>query len=68
MKKIFLITLFFICLTHANSQGIDPLLTKDLESQNKWVDSILSGMTLEEKIGQLFMVATFSNKDEVHEK
>jgi beta-N-acetylhexosaminidase len=31
-----------------------------------WVDSLMSQMTLEEKIGQLFMVATFSNKDEKH--
>lgn len=29
-----------------------------------WADSILGNMSLEEKIGQLFMVATFSNKDE----
>ena len=30
----------------------------------QWSDSILSSMSLDEKIGQLFMVATFSNKDE----
>ncbi|MEM7367033.1 MAG: glycoside hydrolase family 3 N-terminal domain-containing protein [Bacteroidota bacterium] len=29
-----------------------------------WADSVLSSLSLEEKIGQLFMVATFSNKDE----
>ncbi|MCB0836845.1 MAG: serine hydrolase [Bacteroidetes bacterium] len=33
---------------------------------NPWIDSLMSQMTLEEKIGQLFMVATFSNKDESH--
>lgn len=34
--------------------------------ENAWVDSTLQAMTLEEKIGQLFMVATFSNKDAAH--
>lgn len=34
--------------------------------ENAWVDSTLQSMTIEEKIGQLFMVATFSNKDEAH--
>lgn len=38
----------------------------DDERQKKWVDSIYNQMTLEEKIGQLFMVAAYSNKDEKH--
>ncbi|TDE28311.1 beta-N-acetylglucosaminidase [Flavobacterium ranwuense] len=33
---------------------------------NKWVDSVYNAMTLEEKFGQLFMVAAYSNKDTVH--
>lgn len=32
----------------------------------KWVDSIYDGMSLDEKIGQLFMVAAYSNKDNAH--
>ncbi len=31
-----------------------------------WVDSVYSSMTLEEKVGQLFMVATYSNRDSTH--
>ncbi|MCB0478928.1 MAG: serine hydrolase [Crocinitomicaceae bacterium] len=31
-----------------------------------WADSVLKTMTLEEKIGQLFMVAAYSNKDSAH--
>ncbi|WP_338357048.1 glycoside hydrolase family 3 protein [Yeosuana marina] len=38
--------------------------TKD--NKTKWVDSIYSGMTLQEKVGQLFMVATYSNRDRNH--
>ena len=34
--------------------------------QKKWVDSIYNQMSLEDKIGQLFMVAAYSNKDTVH--
>jgi beta-glucosidase-like glycosyl hydrolase/CubicO group peptidase (beta-lactamase class C family) len=33
-------------------------------SQNSWADSVLAGMSLEEKVGQLFMIATYSNRNE----
>jgi len=36
--------------------------------QEKWVDSVYATMSLDEKIGQLFMVAAYSNKDEKHYK
>ncbi|MDY0089946.1 MAG: glycoside hydrolase family 3 N-terminal domain-containing protein [Flavobacteriaceae bacterium] len=35
-------------------------------NEKKWVDSVYHQMTLEEKIGQLFMVAAYSNKDSAH--
>lgn len=38
-----------------------------LYAQSFKVDSVLSTMTLEEKIGQLFMVAAYSNKGEGHQ-
>lgn len=38
----------------------------DSEAQTLWVDSIYNKMTLEEKVGQLFMVAAYSNKDSTH--
>lgn len=34
--------------------------------ETKWIDSVYNQMTLEEKIGQLFMVAAYSNKDSIH--
>ena len=46
----------------------DPLTTKDSIAQNQWVDSIMTTMSVEEKIGQLFMVAAYTNKDAEHEK
>ena len=37
-------------------------------SQNiPWVDSTLSHMTLDQKIGQLFMIAAYSNQSEAYE-
>ncbi len=68
--RIFLF-LFFILFTSynifekdiiANSKKAPPFL----ENNSLWVDSILQSLTLEEKIGQLFMVAAYSNKDEKH--
>ena len=35
-------------------------------SQIKWVDSVYNQMSLDERIGQLFMIAAYSNKDSVH--
>jgi beta-glucosidase-like glycosyl hydrolase/CubicO group peptidase (beta-lactamase class C family) len=40
--------------------------TKNTVQQSQWVDSVYNAMTLEEKIGQLFMVAAYSNKDDKH--
>lgn len=34
--------------------------------QSRWADSVLATMTTEEKIGQLFMIATFSNRTETY--
>ncbi|AOW21920.1 glycoside hydrolase family 3 N-terminal domain-containing protein [Urechidicola croceus] len=62
--------LFLLLVTFAfcgNAQNLDPLLTKDIDAQEEWVLSIMDSMTVEEKIGQLFMVAAYSNKDEKHE-
>lgn len=38
----------------------------DQNNKSNWVDSVMSNMTLEQKVGQLFMVAAFSNKDQKH--
>lgn len=35
-----------------------------IKDQNNWADSVLNAMTLEEKVGQLFMIATYSNRNE----
>lgn len=67
MKRKLLYILFFISV-FSYAQNIDPLATEDYEAQEKWVNSILDTLTIEEKIGQLFMIAAYSNKDKNHEK
>ena len=37
------------------------------QAQSSWVDSTLNTMSLDEKIGQLIMVAAYSNKDSLYE-
>ncbi|MFY0593345.1 glycoside hydrolase family 3 N-terminal domain-containing protein [Roseivirga sp.] len=38
----------------------------DTKAQEQWVDSIFNELTLDERLGQLFMVAAYSNRDEKH--
>lgn len=66
MKKlIFLMLMLFAIQLNAQT---DPLKTKDSIAQDRWVDSIMKTMNVDQKIGQLFMVAAYSNKDAEHEK
>lgn len=44
----------------------DPLLVEDQLSQENWVDSVFQSLSFEDRLGQLFMVAAFSNKDQRH--
>ncbi|HBL79848.1 MAG TPA: beta-N-acetylglucosaminidase [Aequorivita sp.] len=62
MKKfVFTTILAFACLS-SFSQDKNPLIVKnDFQNQKKWVDSIYDSMTLEEKMGQLFMADIFSS-------
>ncbi|TDO96578.1 glycoside hydrolase family 3 N-terminal domain-containing protein [Flavobacterium sp. 245] len=39
---------------------------KDSDKETAWADSIYNKMSLREKVGQLFMVSAYSNKDSVH--
>ena len=44
----------------------DPLESFDDHLQLHWVDSVFNAMTFDERLGQLFMVAAYSNKDQKH--
>ena len=44
----------------------DSLERKESDLQQLWVDSVFHALTFEERLGQLFMVAAYSNKDQRH--
>ena len=58
----------FIMFSNTVTSQVDnhPLRTKDVQAQKKWVDSLYNNMSLEEKVGQLFMVRAFSNQSQAH--
>ncbi|RIV46066.1 glycoside hydrolase family 3 N-terminal domain-containing protein [Flagellimonas pelagia] len=51
----------FICIPVFGQ--IDPLVTKDSMAQHTWVESQYNAMSLQERVGQLFMVSIASNQD-----
>ena len=65
-KKLFFVA-FLMTFFNSYSQNLDPLRTDDYYAQEKWVDSILISMTVDQKMGQLFMIQAYSNLDTVHE-
>lgn len=56
--------LFFIIIT----SNISHSQYAESTAQMKWVDSVYNKLNFEERVGQLFMVAAYSNKPETHAK
>jgi beta-glucosidase-like glycosyl hydrolase/CubicO group peptidase (beta-lactamase class C family) len=67
MKKLLVLFSLLLITLGFKAQSVDPLRAKDFESQEIWVDSLMNSMTVDEKIGQLFMVQAYSNLDKGHE-
>ena len=65
-KVLVLISLAVLCCVTTSHVNKKSPQSDYLKRQNDWVETHLSTMTLDEKIGQLFMVAAYSNKDEKH--
>lgn len=66
MRYIALILLFIAQFATAQ-QGKSAVTNDDLKEQ-AWADSVYNKMTFDERVGQLFMVAAYSNKDSIHVK
>lgn len=65
MRKVTsLITFLSLGFNLLAQEANHPLQTKDLEAQQKWVDSVYNSLSLKERIGQLFMPMVFSSQDE----
>ena len=63
----FLPLLFFILCCWIQSAPISTLNSDEttyLSNQKVWVDSVLSTMTVDQKIGQLFVIPSYSNRKE----
>ena len=60
MQKLLLLIFFFVFYNNLFSQDIIQPVFYNEKSQ--WADSVLELLTLDEKIGQLFMVSAYSNK------
>jgi beta-glucosidase-like glycosyl hydrolase/CubicO group peptidase (beta-lactamase class C family) len=59
MKHYIYITLFLSTIGFAQNKI-------NTQSQQIWVDSTYNSLSFEEKVGQLFMIAAYSNKNEAH--
>lgn len=65
--SICLVTFFFISgKIDPAIVAEDPLVATDPIEQLNWVDSVFQSLNFDERLGQLFMVAAYSNKDQNH--
>ena len=62
-KATLLFALLFVFSVNAQT---NPFQVKDSLAQEKWVDSVMQTMNVDQKIGQLFMIPAYSNKDQKH--
>ena len=62
--RIMILTTFLVAFfpRHASPQVSPPFL----DTQTDWVDSVFTTMDLDARIGQLFMVAAYSNRGDAH--
>lgn len=49
------------------SKEDDGAIQKEIEARNYWVDSVYQTLSLEERIGQLFMIAAYSGGEKYNE-
>ena len=66
MKRLSLIIITFISQFYFPQYQPKNLSSSDLKKANDWVDKTYNALSQDEKIGQLFIVALYTNKDEAH--
>ncbi|MEZ4980839.1 MAG: hypothetical protein R2769_04475 [Saprospiraceae bacterium] len=62
------LALFFFTFFASNLSAVKPPIKDVLVAEENWVDSVLQKMTLDQKIGQLFMIRAHSDKGAAYEK
>lgn len=64
-KKVTLFTIFLVIIIgQLSAQKFYHKI--DTVAQQQWADSVFNALTPEERLGQLFMVAAYSNRDQKH--
>lgn len=66
MKNLFSFLFLSLCLISANAQNASKKPEFLKFENSSWTDSVVNTLSLEEKIGQLIMVAAYSNRGEDH--
>ncbi len=61
-------TVFFVTSSYIIRKKNNSPLKSEISKEDMWAQKQLSEMTLEEKVGQFFMVSAFSNQGENHLK
>src|SRR5436190_10638021 len=69
MNRVFAALALLISIPfYSQQKGQKKLDPEFIHVQNKWVDSVLNSLSPTERIGQLFMIAAYSNLDLKHVK
>jgi len=61
MRAFRVLPFFLLAAICVNAQS-NPLVVRDSSAQKQWVDAKYSSMSLEERLGQLFMVSVASDQ------
>lgn len=68
LKKFQIFIFLFLCVVFtALSQNTDSI-PQDRNPGAQWIDSVMNSLSLDQKIAQLLMIRTYSNKDESYYK
>ena len=62
----FIAILLLLAVQAAFAQQAKVFTGYKTDAERKWTDSVYNSLSFEERVGQLFMVAAYSNKDSAH--
>ena len=66
MKRLSLLIITFISPFYFTQYQPKNISNSDIKKANDWVDKTYNSLSQDEKLGQLFIVALYTNKDEAH--
>ncbi len=65
-KALFFLVMTVLVFAPSCNFNKKQLEVASINYKQQWVDSVYNSLSLNEKVGQLFMVAAYSNRDSVH--